>query len=68
MTKLKYKLFIWLGKSLFKDHTVWGRNPDEVDTVVFTSLDNWAQKYKYSKRELGIRTPKRLTRLTWQKT
>ena len=56
--------FVWVGSKMFKSCDMWGNDKDNVDAITFSKLDNWSSKYKYSKRDMGIRTPKRLQTCT----
>lgn len=59
MNQLSIKLFLWLGRKLFRNFTAWGKSPDQIEVMTFSNIENWERKYQRSKKFMGIRTPSR---------
>lgn len=56
MRKLFLKVFIWLGKRLFKGFTIWG-DKENPDCINFTMIQHWERKHRKSKKFFGVKTP-----------
>ena len=48
------KIFLWLGKKLYKHTGDFGGK----DMILFSNYDDWSHRYGFSKREMGLETPK----------
>jgi len=72
INRILFRIFIWLGRKFFTKQEVWRSNksikhknynprqPDNIDVITFSNIDNWQRKHKRSKKYFGIPTPKQV--------